>query len=526
MTHGAIASSPLSKTCRAEFLNESTRRGNDIAGSFNDTLAKIATEIEMVKRQEDVDLTAKTLDLAIATIANQEQSFTTADYPKLVTILDQLVALSRTLPSQQALIKAKVFTESGIFYQKTGQSSKARQTLQLATQAVFSISNTQLAVPAQIRTVEALIFVNQTTEAATILNSALAKTLTGVKDANIRRQSLSKLVSLQLQINQPTQALEVLKQLTVQDYEPAIMVTQIAAAYAEAKELSSAQKLLNPLLKEALAIQNIEQREIRLMTLVLHYAPNGDFGRVLQIVSEMKRPNSFRARSWLAIAGEAGKFKQLEVRNQGISRLVADVKAAKIADQFGGRFDNEWYGEMSNLSTNRGYQAELKALIAELRAVNVLSVVLRDLIASKQYDLARQMIPRPMMVQIDGGYFDLSDQWLDEIAIAQLKSGQFQSAEARIANDKSDVRRLVKFAQVFQEKGNRTFADQLFSRAQRITEQVSTPAILYEQAAIVNALALTNRATDQALNRLVKLIQVEKEVRKQADLLFLISKVI
>ncbi|BAY28117.1 hypothetical protein NIES2100_79460 [Calothrix sp. NIES-2100] len=524
--YAADARITISKACRVELTGESTRRWNEISGmSLTDRLSAITRELENAQRRGDTSFTTQTLDFAIKTITTQIQSLKQQDNPKLSTILDQIVVLAKPLPSGYSLGKTYVLTESAIAYAQIAQSSKGKQTLQLASESVSGIRNTPKdLVAAHIRLAEGWIALNQPAEAASSLNYGFEQTIKNLTDTYARRESLSQIVNLYLQIYQPTKALEVLKQLSPQDYDPDITVTQIAAAYVKARDPVKAKQLLDPLLKAALATKDVEQREIKLMNLVLHYAPSGDLGRSQQIVSQMKRPNSFRARSWLTIAAESRKFNQPEIRKQVIARLVADAKAAKIADQFGGRFDNEWYGEMSNLSTTRGYQPELKALIAELRAVNVLGIVLKDLIANKQLTTARQILPRPMIVQIDAGYFDETDRWLDNIAIAALEDGQPQDAEATIAGEKTDVRRLLRFAQAFHRRGNVAVADQLFTRSQVIANSISAlPTAITTHAAIANTLISTNRPADQVLNRIVTLIQTEKALPQQAQLLLSIS---
>ncbi|BAB78271.1 hypothetical protein ACN23B_27900 (plasmid) [Anabaena sp. FACHB-709] len=524
--YAADARITISKACRVELTGESTRRWNEISGmSPTDRLPAIIRELENAERRGDTTFTTQTLDFALKAIATQVQSLTYKDNPKLPTILDQIVVLAKPLPSGYSLGKTHILTESAIAYGKIGHFTIGQQTLQLAAESVSGIRNTPKdLVAAHIRLAEGWIALDQPAEAASSLNYGFEQTIKNLKDPYAKREFLSQIVNLYLQIYQPTKALEVLKQLSPEDYDPDITITQIAATYFKARDPVKAKQLLDPLLKAALAIKDVEQREIKLMTLVLHYAPSGDLRRSQQIVSLMKRPNSFRARSWLTIAAEGRKFNQPEIRESALARLVADAKAAKIDDQFGGRFDNEWYGEMSNLSQTRAYQPELKALIAKLRAVNVLAIVLRDLIANKQFTTARQMVPRPMIVQIDAGYFDETDRWLDNIAIAALEAGQTKDAEARIAGEKTDVRRLLRFAQAFHRRGNRSLADQLFTRSQVIANSISAlPTAITTHAAIANALISTNRPADKVLNRIVTLIQTEKASPQQAQLLLSIS---
>jgi hypothetical protein len=517
----------ISKACRVELTNESTRRWGGMY--LPDALPAIMTELENSERLGDTSFTTQALDLAIKTITAQIQSqaqpLTPQDQPQLVTVLDQIVTLAKPLPSGYSLGKTYVLTEAAIAYGKLGQSSKGQETLRLASEAVKGIRDVPPdLVAAYIRLAEGWISLDQPTVATFALDEGLAQTINQLTDVYTRTQLLSRIVDLYVQINQPTKALEVLKYLTPQDYDPYVTVTRIAAAYMQTNNPAKAKQLLDPLFESAIALKDVDERETKLMDLVLHYAPSGDLGRSQQIVAQMQRANAFRARSWLTIAAEARKFNQPEIREQAIARLVADAQAANMADQLGGRFDNEWYGEMSNLSTIRGYQPELKALILELRAVNLFGVVLQDLIDNQEFAKARQTVPRPMLVQIDAGYFDESDRWLDNIALAALEAGQIEEAKTRIAEETTDIGRLLRFAQAFDRRGEQTIADQLFTRSQTIAESISAlPTAIMNYGAIANALISSNRPADDVLNRIVLLIRTEKGLPQQAQLLFAIN---
>jgi len=83
---------------------------------------------------------------------------------------------------------------------------------------------------------------------------------------------------------------------------------------------------------------------------------------------------------------------------------------------------------------------------------------------------------------------------------------------------------LLRFAQAFHRRGNRSLADQLFTRSQVIANSISAlPTAITTHAAIANALISTNRPADKVLNRIVTLIQTEKASPQQAQLLLSIS---
>jgi hypothetical protein len=188
-----------------------------------------------------------------------------------------------------------------------------------------------------------------------------------------------------------------------------------------------------------------------------------------------------------------------------------------MVDQFGGRYDHEWYGEFNTLANDRKYQPELKAIITELRPINLLGIVLQDLINQKQFETARQLVPKPMPVQVDAAVNDESDFWLDRIAIAQLQAGQPNPAETRIASENQDVRRLLRFAQAFHQAGNHPVATQLFDRSRAIAKS------LPEQAAIANALHQAGFSADPVLNPLATSLQKESAISKRAELLLSLS---
>jgi tetratricopeptide (TPR) repeat protein len=538
----AAIAAPLAPTCRAEWVDERVRWWRDDFSHLTsaEALTQIIRQLEQAQQRQDITLTRTTLDFIVTSLPQVVEPIApsiAAHHPlapettvraeqrrQLIAILDQMVALAQPLNSGYSQHKTQTLMAVGIAYQQVGQPQKAHQTLRLAAQAIVGIRGADISVPMYHRLAESWLAVNQFTAAATALNIAVEQTKSQMKAPAPRQESFLKLVHLYLQIDQPTPALAVLAQVPVTAFEPSVTVTQIAAAYAKNQDLLQARQLLDPLFNAARAIQDIDQREIRLMNLVTHYAPSGDFAKTQQIMTAMKRANSYRARAWLVIAGEARKFNQPTLRQQAIARLVADAKTAKIADQFSSRFDHEWYSEMSTLSSHRGYQPEINALVTAIRAVNALPLVLRDLIANQQFAAARQLVPRPMMVQVDAGYFDQTDDWLDAIALAEIKAGQPDEANARIDREKTNVERVLRFAQAFYAKGDRDATDRLLARADAIAQGISAlPTALSSHAAIINVAIATQRPADAAIDRLAKLIATEPSVPRQAELLLALS---
>jgi len=289
-------------------------------------------------------------------IANQVSSLSRQDHPKLAAILDQIVPLARSLPSGYSAVKTNVLTQTGKSYQQIGQLEKAKQTLRLAARAASGIQGGRNIAPSQTQLAEAWITTNQSTEATTALNIAVEQTVKAKQEAYYRRDALSRIVNLYVQAAQPSRALTTLNLLSPEDRNPLITLPQIAAAFVKTKDPSTAQRILDPLLKQALENKDINQREAQLMSIAVYYAPSGDFAKLQQIVAQMKRPNYYRGRVWFAIAGEARYFNQPKVRTLALSQLSADIKAANMVDQFGGRFDREWYGEFSTLTNDRKVQ--------------------------------------------------------------------------------------------------------------------------------------------------------------------------
>jgi thioredoxin-like negative regulator of GroEL len=517
----AVLANPApSQFCRSVQLGENARRWTMeiVPVSLVSSLPNVTKELEVLRQKGDADRTANSLDILSTLVASQAQTVTPAQHGSFNVVLDQMAVLTRSLPNRFNLLKVKTWTEVGIAYQRIAKIDKSREVLQLAIPSVNQIPDVRTRLAAQLRLAEGLVkYQDPSTEA--MLKNAFAISLT-IQDAYNRNQSLEQLIKLNLQANQPARALEVMQKLP-KESDRTTFTIQIAASYAKRKDQASAKKLLDPLVKQALATKDVDQRETQLMNIIIHYSPSGDLQRSRSLVLEMKRPNSFRARSWFTIAGEARYFNQPELRKQAIANLIKDAKAANMRDQFGSRFDQAWYGEMSLSANQRDYQPELKTFIAEFRPVNVLIIAIRDLISQKQYDAARNLVPRPMMVQIDAGYFDLTDETLDEIALAELRDRKTKSATDRIANEKSNIPRLIKFAQAFHQAGDSSSTDKLFDRAQTIVGQGTE---LSSQALLANALVLTKQPSDRALERIFKQIETEKESAKRAELLLSISR--
>jgi tetratricopeptide (TPR) repeat protein len=311
-----VAAPPaLSRTCRAELINEVSRKWNDINGVLlSETLARVSRELEAAQRRGDTEITLNTIDLAATYIASQVSFLSSQDYPKLSAILDQIVPLARSLPSGYSAVKTNVLTQTGKAYQQIGQLEKAKQTLRLAAQAAPGIQGNQNIAPAQIQLAEAWITTNQSTEATTALNIAVEQTVKAKQEAYYRRDALSRIVNLYVQAEQPGRALTTLNLLSPDDRNPLITLPQIAAAFVKTKDSSTAQRILDPLLKQALETKDIDQRESQLMSIAVYYAPSGDLAKLQQIVAQMTRPNYYRARVWFAIAGESRYFNQPQVR--------------------------------------------------------------------------------------------------------------------------------------------------------------------------------------------------------------------
>ncbi|MFZ4729343.1 MAG: hypothetical protein ACOYMQ_11885, partial [Pseudanabaena sp.] len=297
---------------------------------------------------------------------------------------------------------------------------------------------------------------------------------------------------------------------------------KIARSYAKLKNLSKATQLIAPILAEIYAINNTEQRESKLTVLIVSYAPSGDFPQLISIMANMRRANAARAIAWLAIAGEARKANQPQIAKQALTQMIADGKASNIRGNFDDRQDMQWSAEMRSLSDHQGYTPELVAFMKQIASPNSLPFIIGDLVQNQKFDAAQKLIPKPMMMQIDTDVSDVSEFWLEKIALEAAKAGKPNQLMQRIASE-TDLKRLLMFAEALQQGGNTNEADRLFNLAQ---SQITDSTSIRDRAAIASALLQQPTWVNQAekfLQQIQAQIAMEPDLTKRASLLLSIQ---
>ncbi len=521
-----LATSSLSKVCREEIIGELTQQWNNFGpySPMTDTLPHLDRALNQATARQDLTLTITTIDLVKrALFEEQARSLKGADRQTLITILDKLLTLTQPLNSGYSNLKTTTLTEAGILYHHLGQPEKATAALQLATQTAPGIRDGRMIVQANLRLSEGWQQLNRSTDAKTALDNAFNQTIAQVKAPEVRRMLLTRILRSYLQGEQPGKALEAINQMPNASDDDFRLRIQIAASFGKAKDFAMVNQLLEPFLKTARSHANVDNRNLSFAMLITQYAPSGDFTRLQQMVAEMKTVSFQRARAWLAIAGEARKANQTVIRQQAMTQLIAEVKTGSGAN-FGERYDHQWSGELSQLAVDGGYQSELKDLILAIRSPHQIQVVIQDLIDRQQFEAARQAVPNPMTVQIDAAVEDVRNQWLDNVAIAALKAGQPQQAQAIADAEKTDLERILRYAKAFHEAKNTSTADRLFAQAQTIVNTTAKEPnrlerALEQQAKIAITIAQTNRSPNIVITQMETILKREPSLDRRAEML-------
>jgi hypothetical protein len=515
---------PASNFCRAEFLNESERRWNAIANPTpQDIWFQLSAEVDEALRRNVAPLTIATLKQTQSDLPHYAPWLTAIAPDRIISLSDRIVALAKTI--ENSVSKSIILINAAQIYQKNGQSEKALQSIQLAVQSLNSSSisaHNPAAFPiAYMKLGEAQVAVGNPVAATKSFDMALEQTIK-LEDLFARHKFLTELIDFYLGIEQPDKALAAWQNLPKDDDSYSIDLIKIASGYAKAKNLSKVAELLDPVLTDIYAIANMEQRESKLAVLIVSYAPSGDFNRLMAIIANMRRANAARAIAWLAIAGEARKANQPQISKQALAQMIADGKASNIRGNFDERRDMQWSAEMRGLSNRQGYAPELLEFMKQIGSPNSLPFIVRDLIQNQKFDEAQKLIPKPMMMQIDADVSDVSEFWLEIIALEAAKAGQPRQAMDRIAKE-TDLRRRLMFAATLHQGGNTNEADRLFNLAK---SQISDLSSISDRAAIATAFLQQPSWAEQSeplLQQIRSQIAIEPDLAKRASLLLSIQ---
>jgi hypothetical protein len=521
-----LANPSLSRVCRDEIIADLTRQWSnfDARSPISERLPHFDRALDQALQRRDLTLTITTIDLVKrALFEDQTRSLKGSDRQTPIAILDKLLSLTQPLNSGYSNLKTTTLTEAGILYHHLGQPEKATAALQLATQTAPGIRDGRMIVQAYLRLAEGWPLLNRSTDAKTAIDAAFRQTLAQVKAPDVRRMFLTRILRSYLQWELPGKALEAMNQMPNSSDDDFKLRTQIAASFGKTKNFTMVNQLLEPLLKTARSHANLDNRNMQFAMLITDYAPSGDFTRLQQMIAEMKTVSFNRAKAWLAIAGEARKANQTVIRQQAMTQLISDVKSG-IGNSFGERFDHQWSGELTQLANDGGYLPERKDLILAIRSPHLMEIVIQDLIDRQQFEAARQAIPNPMTIQIDAAVEDVRNQWLDNVAIAALKAGQPQQAQAIATAEKTDLQRILRYAKAFHDAKNGTIADRLFTQAQSIAHTTANDPntldrALEQQANIAITLTQTNRSANPVIDQMETILKREPNLDRRAEIL-------
>lgn len=519
--------------CRDEFLQQSQRQWQRIQALPPwDSLAAVQRQLDQAQKYQalkDQAQRGQTLPLTVATLDRSlrlylvgtwvRQAFqpdaspapTIVQRQALLRLWDSSVTLADGLSSSHAALKTQVLTEAAIAYQSAQQAERARATLSRAAKAAADIRGNLPNLTAQTRIVEAWNALKRPSEAAPHLTRISALVRLGAANSTPDTW-LPRLVNVAIAARQPRLAAslrDALPKASPHLRNPAL--ASIAAGYALAPDLKTARSLLDPLVEQTRRLQDAYAHDEALLPLVIHYAPSGDLPRLTAWTNRLKDP-SYRARAWLAIAGESRKLGQTQDSQQSLNRLVQEAQTANIRNGFGDRFDHTWSGELSELARQKGYEPDLNAFLRQFQPVPYAAWLVRDLISRNQFEQANQRLQTPVIVPIDAGMFDQTDELRDLLAQAAAKAGQPSYALQRAAASPEDVPRLAALAIALHQGGQTAEADRLFAQASQVASRLSAlPSAATAQASLAAALTETGRpaAAKLILERLTTLLKTE-----------------
>lgn len=521
-------SAPNSAVCRDEFLQQSLRQWQRIQRLPPwEGLAAVQRQLDQAQnyqaqKPQTLPLTVTTLDRSLrlylvgtwarqAFQADASLAPTIAQRQALLRLWDSSVTLADSLSGSHAALKTQVLTESAIAYQSAQQPDRARATLARAARAAADIRGNLPNLTAQTRLAEAWVALERPAEA----NPHLIRLTDLVRQGVANPDSdtwLPRLVNVAIAAQQPRLA-ETLRDALpkASSYLRNPALASIAAGYALASDLKTARSRLDPLIEQTRNLQDADAHDAALLPLVIHYAPSGDLPRLTAWTNRLKIP-SYRARAWLAIAGESRKLGQTQVSQQSLDRLVKEAQTAKMRDEFGSRFDNSWSGELSNLAEQKGYRPDLNAFLHQFQPSAYGAWLVRDLISRNQFETANQRLQTPVLVPVDAGMFDQTDELRDLLAQTAAKAGKPSYALQRAAAISEDVPRLAALAIALHQGGQTAEADRLFVQASQSSNRRSA---LYSsataQASLAAALTATGRsaAAKPLLDRLITRLKTE-----------------
>jgi tetratricopeptide (TPR) repeat protein len=524
----SMAQTDRVKFCRDELLAESLRQwvgmGSLVAP---DVLIQALEELEIAQRHNEIQLILTTLNRTSLALPDQVKNYREIEKTRLLQIVDRSVAMARSLNSGYSFIKTRTLAAMGKAYHQLGQSQKAIATLQMANQAGQGIQGSEPIAQSYEMLTDAWLTVGNFTEANTALQYGVAAARKKIPNRYNWVGRLVPFIDLALRSRQPEVALSITQLLTDQDYSDIYVLSQIASSYYKNNNPVQSRQLLDVVIQKVMAIKDIDVKESLFATVIIEYADSGDFPKLQRLIGGLKRPNAYRARAWMAIAGEARKAKQTTIAQSALAQMIADGRLSNVHYSYGESGDFQWSGEMNNLVQRKGYQPELNAFVTELRISNGLPPVIRSLINDKKFDQAQKLIPNPMWVRIDAEVRNQTDYWLDEIAIAAANTGRLDLALKRISpnqtrNEKLDIIRMIDFAYIFQERGNPTEADRLYRQIEQeakslpdATMTLATQAVLAKKLLQVRQVVLSDTIMKQLEQRIVS----EPDLAKRSQLL-------
>jgi hypothetical protein len=519
--------------CRDELLQQSLRQWQRIQTLPPwDSIAAVQRQLDHAQKRQVLPLTVTTLDRALrfylmgswvrqAFQAEAEPASTAEQRQALLRLWGSTVTLANGLSSSHAALKTQVLTDAAIAYQTAKQPEIALRTLASAAKAATDIRGNLPGLTAQSRLAEAWIALQRPAEAKPHLTRLTDLVRQGAANSEPDIW-LPRLVGVAIAAKQPNVATAIRNALPKArpDLQNSALAS-IAAGHALAPDLKTARALLDPLVEQTRTIQNADFHDQALVPLVIHYAPSGDIPRLTAWTNRLKIP-SYRARAWLAIAGETRKLGQAQASQQSLDRLVQEAKNAKIRDEFGSRFDNAWFGELSNLAGEKGYRPDLNAFIRQFQPSAYAAWIVRDLITRKQFDAANQRLQTPVIVPGEAGMLDQTDELRDLLAQAAAKAGTPRYALQRAVAIPEDVPRLAGLAIALHQGGQRAEADRLFAQASQAASRLSDlPNATTAHATLAAALTETERsaAAKPQLDRLIKLLKTETNSEQRLALL-------
>ncbi len=352
---------------------------------------------------------------------------------QLLPLIDQLVTLGKALPPGYNYAQSRALITAAIAYNKLNQPSRSTPLLQQANTTLVGIAVPALKAETQWRLAEAWFAMGQKSSGQASLAAASATLQTLSPNSPPLNNNLPDLLIdsylRQGQWSQAEAAARSIPMLTQQSEQ----LFRIASAYLQAKQVKPALALFNKTMDQLLKDPSINLSDSASIATegIITIAQAGGVTTATQAAKRLpSQKPALRAKAWLAIAGEARLQNRPNEAALALEQLIAAGQVGKqqgFRPGFGTILDAEWSGSLYDLSRSKGYVPEMYQFIERLNLkTQAAEFLITEAVQAKRFDEAKRLIPKPMLLVIEVGVFEIQDDWRWWVAGVAAQAGEPQ----------------------------------------------------------------------------------------------------